>query len=66
MPTYHATWHWAKIEPPEDPKRLAAMRSALASRFPLELFNAQRARLDPDNILGNKLLDQLIGTPARA
>jgi L-galactono-1,4-lactone dehydrogenase len=66
MPRYNATWHWAKIEPPEDPKRLAAMRAALASRFPLEQFNAQRARLDPDNILGNKLLDQLVGTHASA
>jgi hypothetical protein len=67
MPAYGATWHWAKIEPPADnPQHLAAMRAALASRFPLDRFNAQRARLDPDNILGNALLDELIGTPAAA
>jgi L-galactono-1,4-lactone dehydrogenase len=66
MPSYNATWHWAKIEPPTDPQRLAAMRSALAQRFPLERFNAHRARLDPDNILGNRLLDGLIGTPSSA
>jgi hypothetical protein len=40
------------------------MRSALAQRFPLQQFNAHRARLDPDNILGNQLLDGLIGTPS--
>lgn len=64
MPAYNATCHWAKIEPPADPQRLAAMRSALAQRFPLQQFNAHRARLDPDNILGNQLLDGLIGTPS--
>lgn len=63
MPGYGATWHWAKIEPPADPARLAAMKAALAARFPLEQFNAYRARFDPENILGNRLLDQLLGTP---
>lgn len=64
MPKYGATWHWAKIEPPADPQRLDAMRAALAARFPLDRFNAHRARLDPDGILGNRLLDSLlIGGP---
>lgn len=63
MPRYGATWHWAKIEPPPEAARLSAMKAALAQRFPLERFNAARARLDPDNLLGNRLLDQLIGTP---
>ena len=64
MPKYNATWHWAKIEPPEDAQRLAAMRAALAARFPLERFNAYRSKLDPDNILGNRLLDELLGPHA--
>jgi hypothetical protein len=42
MPQYGASWHWAKIEVPEDPQRLAAMRAALAERFPLQRFNAYR------------------------
>jgi hypothetical protein len=42
MPQYGASWHWAKIEVPEDPPRLAAMRAALAERFPLQRFNAYR------------------------
>jgi L-galactono-1,4-lactone dehydrogenase len=64
MPAYNAAWHWAKIERPSgNPARLAAMRSALAARFPLQAFNAARARLDPHNILGNELLDELLGTP---
>lgn len=66
MPAYKATWHWAKIEPPEEQQRLAAMRAALSARFPLQRFNAFRARLDPDNILGNRLLDQLLGGPNKA
>jgi L-galactono-1,4-lactone dehydrogenase len=66
IPSYNATWHWAKIEPPAQPQRLAAMRQALAARFPLDAFNAQRARLDPDNILGNDWLDGLLGVQKRA
>lgn len=63
MPKYNASWHWAKIEVPKDAQRLAAMKAALAARFPVERFNAYRAQLDPDNILGNQLLDTLLGTP---
>jgi hypothetical protein len=42
MPQYGASWHWAKIEVPEDAARLAAMRAALAERFPLQRFNQYR------------------------
>lgn len=64
MPRFGATWHWAKIEAPDDPARLQAMRDALAARFPLPRFNAFRAQLDPHNILGNELLDTLLGKPS--
>lgn len=63
MPKYNASWHWAKIEVPDETQRLAAMKAALAARFPVERFNAYRAQLDPDNILGNKMLDLLLGVP---
>jgi L-galactono-1,4-lactone dehydrogenase len=69
MPRYNATWHWAKIEPPAGPDAaaaLAAMRARLAARFDLRAFNAARARLDPDNILGSALLDEVLGTPGGA
>ncbi|KAF8071296.1 hypothetical protein HT031_001379 [Scenedesmus sp. PABB004] len=63
MPRFGATWHWAKIEAPTSPARLAAMRAALAARFPLGAFAAARARLDPHNVLGSEMLDQLLGPP---
>jgi hypothetical protein len=42
MPQYRASWHWAKIEVPEDLQRLASMRAALAQHFPLQRFNEYR------------------------
>eukprot|EP00879_Flechtneria_rotunda_P019234 GHRR01020196.1.p1 GENE.GHRR01020196.1~~GHRR01020196.1.p1 ORF type:complete len:167 (-),score=31.99 GHRR01020196.1:445-945(-) len=63
MPKYNATWHWAKIEVPNDPQRLQNMREALANRFPVAKFNQYRAQLDPDNILGNELVDTLFSKP---
>jgi L-galactono-1,4-lactone dehydrogenase len=66
MPPYHASWHWAKIEPPEDPARLAAMKARLAERFPVAAFNAARAQLDPNNILANDMVDKLFGRPGAA
>ncbi len=64
MPKYNAAWHWAKIEPPQDPEQLEAMRAALAKRYPLECFRQLRARLDPHNVLGNDMVDTLLGAPA--
>lgn len=70
MPKYGAAWHWAKIEPPvgsdgasADNQALARMRSALARRYPLARFNALRGELDPKNVLGNELVDALLGLP---
>ena len=51
--------HWAKIEAPEDPAALAAVRSRLAERFPAADFIALRRRLDPHNILANHLVNSL-------
>jgi L-galactono-1,4-lactone dehydrogenase len=70
MPRYGAAWHWAKIEPPAsgdgrsaDAGALARMRAALARRYPLAAFNALRGELDPKNVLGNELVDALLGVP---
>lgn len=57
---YDARQHWAKIEPPEDPVELEALRTELDRQYPLEKFNALRQRLDPKNILANAWLDALI------
>lgn len=37
-----------------------------SSRFPLQKFNATRAQLDPKNILGSALYEELIGAPTAA
>jgi L-galactono-1,4-lactone dehydrogenase len=68
MPRYGAAWHWAKIEPPStgDAGDLRRMRLALARRYPLAEFNALRGELDPKNVLGNELVDGLIGLPTTA
>jgi len=42
---------------------LARMRAALARRYPLDRFNALRGELDPKNVLGNDLVDGLLGVP---
>lgn len=58
LPRYGGVPHWAKLEV----ERLGAdrARQMLAQRFPLEKFNAARARLDPKNILSNHMLDQAL------
>jgi hypothetical protein len=64
MPRYGAAWHWAKIEPPAGPgaePRLAAMRAALAARYPLGDLAAARRELDPKNVLGSAMFDRLLG-----
>ena len=57
---YDARQHWAKLEPPEDPAELDALRARLARQYPLEEFNALRRRFDPKNILANDWLNALI------
>lgn len=69
MQKYNAVEHWAKIELPSQEGGAAAleeMRARVQRRYPAEAFNAARARLDPKNILGNELVDTLLGPPAAA
>ena len=58
MPKYDAAEHWAKIEVPHLDKQAAAKR--IASRYPIEAFNAARGELDPKNILANDIIDSLM------
>jgi len=55
-----AAEHWAKVELPGSEAELVALRRALNARFPLERFNAARQELDPNNVLGNDLVDALL------
>lgn len=58
MEPYGATEHWAKIEV-DHFRDLDAVRRRLAERFPIADFNALRRRLDPKNILSNRIIDTL-------
>ena len=67
MPKFNATWHWAKLEVPRssltgqlDEVKMDQIRKRLSAKFPLELFNAYRAMLDPKNILANQWIDSVI------
>ena len=68
-PKYGATEHWAKVEPGRYaavPGGLEAKRAALEARFgkeTLAAFAAARARYDPNNVLGNPVVDALFPHP---
>jgi L-galactono-1,4-lactone dehydrogenase len=64
MGRYRAVEHWAKIEAPLEAAELAAARARLAARYPVGRFLEARRRLDPKNVLGNRLVDELLGSPA--
>jgi L-galactono-1,4-lactone dehydrogenase len=56
---FGAVEHWAKVETRHDEERRERLRTRLASRFPVHVFNAARASLDPKNILANTLVEDL-------
>ena len=60
--------HWAKMELPAENddynQNLKSMKQRLARRYPLVLFNEYRKALDPNDILTNKLVTEVIATPA--
>ena len=60
MPKYQAKWHWAKLEPGDDPERLARVRAQLQERYDVKRFNFVRHALDPENNLGNKWLNAVL------
>lgn len=55
--------HWGKLEMPLTGENFLKLRYSLASRYPLAKFNAARMFYDPKNILGNDLLNTLLGGP---
>ena len=65
---YRIRTHWAKIELPE-PERsdrgFRVARERMAQLYPVEEFRKIRARLDPKGILGNDLIEALLGEPNR-
>ena len=54
--------HWAKIEFPGDSKEKEEMIRRIRSRYPVHKVKELRTRFDPNNILGNELLDTLFRT----
>jgi L-galactono-1,4-lactone dehydrogenase len=56
-----ATSHWAKLEKPLTTWQLVDLRLFLQERFPIQLLNGARGRLDPKNLLGNQLLNTVLG-----
>ena len=59
-PKYGCHQHWAKIELPETDEELAAMRTRLSKRFPLDELLAFKRTVDPKGILGNTLVDTIL------
>ncbi len=60
MPRYGATWHWAKLEVPEQQAQLEDFKGRLARRFPVAKLNELRAVYDPKNILSNSIVDAVM------
>lgn len=59
----NAVSHWGKLEMPSNGTEFLKLRELMMSRYPIEKFNAARAYYDPKNILGNPLLDTVLGKP---
>jgi len=55
--------HWAKLEQPRSIWHAVDLLLLMQNRYPLEDFNKARGKLDPNNILSNKLIDTALGTP---
>lgn len=60
---YNAVSHWAKLEVPNTIADLIKMKQSLGRKYPLDEFNQLRLDYDPKNILGNDLLNLVLGTP---
>lgn len=71
---YGGQAHWAKIELPlrvsssadgmfdakSYEEEIGAMRNRILKKFPVTIFNEYRNVLDPENVLSNQLIDELI------
>ncbi len=60
---YKGQAHWAKIELPNADSNYESninkMRTRIASKYPVSLFNEYRFALDPNSILSNRMVDEL-------
>ena len=63
---YGLRTHWAKIELPDGEDERHAARQRVERRYPsVQRFKEMRAELDPRGILGNDLIEGLLGDPER-
>ena len=56
---YELRTHWAKIEVPEDIRRLDKTRTKLREHYPVKEFNAARKYLDPYGVFTNGIIASL-------
>ena len=56
---YELRTHWAKIELPDDVRRLDKMRTKIREHYPVKEFNAARKYLDPYGVFSNALVTGL-------
>ena len=64
--TYGIRTHWAKIELPDGEEERKEARARIERRYPsAEKFRKIRAELDPKGVLGNNLIEGLLGDPKR-
>ena len=60
---YNVVSHWGKLEMPTNGENFLKLRQLMETRYPLSKFNAARLYFDPDNLLGNDLLNTVLGRP---
>lgn len=60
---YNAVSHWGKLEMPTNGENFLKLRELMQSRYPLSKFNSARQYYDPKNLLGNDLLNTVLGRP---
>jgi len=59
----NAVSHWGKLEMPTSPEDYLRLRESTLKRYPVEEFNRARRRFDPKGILGNRLMEVVLGSP---
>eukprot|EP00521_Asterionellopsis_glacialis_P013703 CAMPEP_0195298530 /NCGR_PEP_ID=MMETSP0707-20130614/23665_1 /TAXON_ID=33640 /ORGANISM="Asterionellopsis glacialis, Strain CCMP134" /LENGTH=638 /DNA_ID=CAMNT_0040360675 /DNA_START=38 /DNA_END=1954 /DNA_ORIENTATION=+ len=57
----NAVSHWAKQEIPGTVWDILELQESMEIKYPLDKFNAARSFLDPKNILGNSLINLIMG-----
>ena len=58
-----AASHWAKLEIPTTEEQSKTLKDFMKARYPIDKFNALRKEYDPKNILGNNIIDSVLGIP---